>query len=67
MEKLATILNSLIDGYSVKGVRVTPYDIYELIDIYRGEQTETINSNVVKVLDFCGIAYKAHGIGWKLI
>lgn len=67
MEKLAGVINSLIDGYSVRGINITPYGINELIDIFRGEQTTTINSDVVKVLEYCGIEYKAQGIGWKII
>jgi len=67
MEKLANVINALMDGHAVRGISITPYGIYELVDIYRGEQTTTINSDVVKVLDYCGIAYKTQGIGWKLI
>ena len=54
MEKLANVINTLMSGHAVRGISITPYGIHELVDIYRGEQTTTINSDVVKVLDYCG-------------
>ncbi len=40
--------------------------IRELLDIYDGISTQTINSDVVKVLGQCGIAVKPYGIGWAI-
>lgn len=65
MEILKQYINKWINGERVKGVNVTLYDIHELIDIYNGIEHETINSNVVNVLNKCGIKTIPHGIGWR--
>lgn len=41
--------------------------VRELLDIYDGISTQTINSDVVKVLTDCGIAVKPYGIGWAVV
>ena len=65
MEILRQYLNKWINGEHVRGINVTLYDINELIDIYNGVEHETINSNVVSILNKCGIKTKKHGIGWR--
>ena len=35
MEKLKSYIELWIDGKSIKGIRVSPYDIYTCIDAYK--------------------------------
>lgn len=68
MVKLIKILNAWCEGRKVRGLKVpTMETYYELCDICRGVQETTINSDVVKILDYCGIAYKEEGIGWRVV
>lgn len=68
MKKLKSYIETWIDGKSVKGIRVTPYDIYTCIDAYnalaKNEKFEFISENVKTILDKCGISTKEKGIGW---
>ena len=70
MKKLKSYLEKWIDGEKVKGITVTPEDIYNLIDIYNGiirkQKPEFISGNVKNVLDKCGIKTVECGIGWKI-
>ena len=65
METLGQYINKWINGERVKGVNVTLCDIHELIDIYNDVEHETINNNVVNVLNKCGIKTIPYGIGWR--
>ena len=66
--KIFSILNMWWDGEEVDGLkRPAPQTMYELVDIASGAQDTTINSEVIKVLDFCDIKYKVDGIGWRII
>jgi hypothetical protein len=71
MEKFKEYIEKWLDGYKIKGLYVTPNDIYECVDIYNAivqkEKPETINGNVKKVLDKCGIKTKVKGIGWQIV
>jgi hypothetical protein len=71
MKKLREYLKKWMDGQKVKGLYVTPTDIYILIDIYNAmankEKPEFIQENVKKVLDKCGIKTKEKGIGWQVV
>ena len=68
MEKLKNYIELWIDGKSIKGIRVSPYDIYTCIDAYNALVTkgkfEFISENVKLILDKCGISTKEKGIGW---
>lgn len=67
MAKLTELLITWCDGQNVKGLQTPPAaTIRELIDIYSGEQTETINSTVKSILDRCGIKSTPKGIGWLI-
>ena len=68
MEKLKSYIETWIDGKSIKGIRVSPYDIYTCIDAYntlvKKEKFEFISGNVKTIFDKCGIPTKEKGIGW---
>lgn len=70
MEKLRAYLEKWIDGKKVKDIKVTPVDIYNLIDIYndiiKKRKPEFISGNVKNVLDKCGIETVECGIGWRI-
>ena len=60
-----------MEGKSVRGLYVTPAEIYQLIDIYnviaRKEKPEFISDGIKKVLDKAGIKATVEGIGWRVI
>ena len=68
MEKLKSYIETWINGKSVKGIRVSPYDIYTCIDAYKAlsknKNFEFISENVKTIFDKCGISTKEKGIGW---
>lgn len=68
MEKLKSYIETWINGKSIKGIGVSPYDIYTCIDAYnalvKNEKFEFISENVKVILDKCGISTKEKGIGW---
>ena len=68
MEKLKNYIELWIDGKSIKGISVSPYDIYTCIDAYKAlaknKNFEFINGNVKTIFDKCGISTKEKGIGW---
>ena len=70
MKKLRTYLEKWLNGYKVKGIEVSLYDIQELVDIYnaiiRKEKPSFINGKAKIVLDKCGIETVIEGIGWKI-
>ena len=59
-----------MEGKSVRGLYVTPAEIYQLIDIYnaivRKEKPEFINGKIKEILDKCGIKTVVEGIGWRV-
>lgn len=67
MVKLVKLLNKWADGRKCALKVPTMETYYELCNITMGVQETTINSEVVKILDYCGIKYKAEGIGWRII
>ena len=71
MEKLKSYIEKWIDGKQVKGIHLSPLDIYECIDVYnamvRKEKITFINGNVHDILECCGIKTEVCGIGWGLI
>lgn len=68
MTKLIRILNAWVCGCDYKGLIMPNVETYyELAGICRGVQKTTINSDVVKVLEYCGIKYKEEGIGWRVL
>ncbi len=67
MAKLTEMLINWCDGRKVNGIQTPPpATIRELIDIYEGEATETINSTVVDILTRCGIKTSPKGVGWAI-
>lgn len=71
MEKLRGYLEKWFNGQKVKGLYVTPEDIYECARIYNAiasrEKPEFINGKVKEILDKCNIETKIKGIGWKVV
>lgn len=71
MKQLKEYIEKWLDGNKVKGLYVTPVDIYILVDIYNAmvnkEKPEFIQENVKKVLDKCDIKTRVKGIGWQVI
>lgn len=67
MRNLKKLLDSWEDGKKVRGIKTPPLEtIRELINIYNGVQTETINGTVIQILEKCGISTYQHGIGWRI-
>ena len=70
MNKLRNYIETWIDGKTVKGIHITPYEIHLMIDIYnaiaRKEKPEFISENAKNILNKCGIKTKTCGIGWKV-
>lgn len=70
MKQLHKYLCIWFDGGSVRGLRVTPCEIYILCDIYnaiiRKEKPEFIQQDIKDVLDKCGIKTVSSGIGWRV-
>ena len=68
MEKLKDYLDKWFDGKKVKGVTVTPEEIYECFGIYnalaRGERVTTISNNINRIMLRCQIKTTDDGIGW---
>ena len=64
---LKEFLNKWIQGYRTNIARPPLATLTELVDIYNGNQTTTINSGVIAVCDKLNIPYKSQGIGWKII
>ncbi len=71
MKKLKTYIDTWIDGYKVRGINVSLYDIQECVRIYNAmvqkEKPSFINGKVKEILDKCGIKTKVEGIGWRVI
>lgn len=71
MTKLRKYIETWINGEKVRGISVSPHDIYECIDIYnalvRKEKPEFINSTVKGILDKCGIKTETNEIGWRCL
>lgn len=70
MEKLRNYLEKWTNGEKVKGFSMTPYDIWECIDVYnaiiRKEKPSFLNAKVKEVLEKCGIKTVSTTIGWKV-
>lgn len=66
MEKLRKWLEAWYSGKTVRGIIITPVDIYQLADIYEGKQTEFISQTIHDVLEKCGIKIREKGIGWVI-
>lgn len=68
MKKLRVWITKWIDGQKVRGIYVTPDDIYSIIEVYndivKGKNPEFINGKVKEILDKCGIQTEVKGIGW---
>lgn len=71
MKKLKSYLEKWLDGKEVRGIKVSLYDIYELVDVYNGivqnEKPSFINGKVKEILDRCRIKTVTEGIGWKVV
>lgn len=67
MQKLKEYIDILCDGKKIRGIVVSPSDVYTLIDIYNGHVDCFIQDNVRKVLDKCNIKTTEHGIGWRVV
>lgn len=71
MKKLRNWIEIWLDGKRVRGIKnVTPYTIWELVDVYnaiiRKEKPSFINGTVKEILDKCGIKTVVEGIGWRV-
>lgn len=71
MRKLKSYIEKWITGSKVKGINVSPEDIYEFIYVYNSmvhkEKPEFINGKVKEILDKCGIKTVVEGIGWRVV
>lgn len=66
-KKLGEIISRWVAGYRTKMARPPLSTLNELINIYEGTQTTTINSDVINVFDRLSIPYEVEGIGWRII
>lgn len=70
MKKLKSYIETWLDGKQVRGIHITPYEIWECVDIYNAivkkGKPEFISGNVKKILDKCGIKTVEKGIGWRI-
>ena len=70
MNRFRKYIELFISGKTIRGISVSPSDIYECVYVYnsvvRGEKPEFINGRVKEILDICGIKTVSHGIGWKI-
>lgn len=67
MQKLKEYIDILCDGKKIRGMNMSPSDVYTLIDIYNGHVDCFIQDNVKKVLDKCNIKTMEQGIGWRVV
>lgn len=70
MKKLKSYIATWLDGKHIKGINITPEEIWECVDIYNAivkkGKPEFISGNVKKILDKCGIKTVEKGIGWRV-
>jgi hypothetical protein len=66
-KKLGETISRWVAGYRTTMARPPLSTLNELMNIYEGTQTTTINSDVINVFDRLSIPYEVEGIGWRII